>query len=87
MKLLAKQPRGWVGMIVLLCLSLLALSACNDYSTPRYDPFGPDRDCGDFRNWKEAQAFYEAAGGPHRDRHDLDRDRDGIACEALSGAP
>lgn len=52
------------------------------YSGP-YDPFGPDRDCGDFSTWSEAQAFYEAAGGPGSDRHDLDRDRDGIACESL----
>lgn len=40
-----------------------------------------DRDCGDFSNWKEAQAFFENAGpgDPHR----LDGDGDGIACEAL----
>ena len=24
----------------------------------RYDPFGPDRNCGDFDTWEEAQAFY-----------------------------
>jgi len=52
------------------------------YTGP-YDPSGPDRDCGDFSNWSDAQAFYEAAGGPASDRHDLDRDRDGIACETL----
>ena len=41
----------------------------------------PDRDCGDFRTWQEAQSFFEAAGpgDPHR----LDGDRDGIACESL----
>jgi micrococcal nuclease len=49
----------------------------------RYDPFGPDRDCGDFARRSEAQAFFEAAGGPGSDRHRLDRDRDGIACESL----
>lgn len=54
-------------------------------STPalRYDPFGPDRDCSDFATWEEAQAFYLAAGGPERDPHRLDSDRDGIACESL----
>ena len=52
------------------------------YTGP-YDPSGPDRDCGDFSNWSDAQSFYEAAGGPASDRHDLDRDRDGIACETL----
>ena len=53
----------------------------------RYDPFGPDRNCGDFDTWAEAQDFYEAAGGPETDRHRLDRDRDGIACASLPGAP
>ena len=52
-----------------------------------YDPFGPDRDCGDFSTWLDAQAFYEAAGGPPTDRHRLDGDRDGVACESLPGAP
>ncbi len=48
-----------------------------------YDPNGPDRDCGDFSTHAEAQAFFEAAGGPDRDPHKLDGDRDGIACESL----
>jgi hypothetical protein len=52
-----------------------------------YDPFGPDRNCGDFDSWQEAQDFYESAGGPSNDRHRLDGDRDGIACESLPGAP
>lgn len=42
-----------------------------------------DRDCSDFSTWREAQDFYEGAGGPARDPHRLDRDRDGIACEGL----
>ena len=49
----------------------------------RYDVDGPDRDCGDFDTWDEAQAFYIAAGGPDIDRHRLDGDDDGIACNAL----
>jgi micrococcal nuclease len=49
----------------------------------QYDPFGPDRDCGDFRTHADAQAFFVAAGGPRSDRHRLDADHDGIACEAL----
>lgn len=47
-----------------------------------YDPFGPDRDCGDFASQSEAQAFYEAAGGPAADPHRLDGEGDGLACEA-----
>ena len=48
-----------------------------------YDPKGPDRDCSDFKTQAEAQAFYEAAGGPDRDPHRLDPDKDGVACESL----
>jgi micrococcal nuclease len=51
--------------------------------TGRNDPFGTDRDCGDFRTHAEAQAFFIAAGGPGSDRHRLDADRDGIACQTL----
>jgi hypothetical protein len=39
-----------------------------------------DRDCDDFPTQIEAQAFYEAAGGPGLDLHRLDVDGDGIAC-------
>ena len=49
----------------------------------RYDPHGPDRDCGDFQTHAQAQAFYEAAGGPAQDPHRLDADGDGIACASL----
>jgi micrococcal nuclease len=49
----------------------------------RFDPSGPDRDCGNFSTHAEAQAFFIAAGGPGSDRHRLDSDHDGIACEAL----
>ena len=42
-----------------------------------------DKDCGDFRTQHEAQAFFEANGGPNRDPHNLDRDKDSHACESL----
>lgn len=42
-----------------------------------------DRDCSDFRNQRRAQFFFLRHGGPRRDRHRLDSDRDGIACEGL----
>ena len=48
-----------------------------------FDPQGSDGDCEDFEVWREAQDFYEASGGPGEDRHRLDSDRDGIACEGL----
>jgi hypothetical protein len=42
-----------------------------------------DRDCSDFKNRKQAQKFFKKAGGPDRDRHRLDADGDGKACENL----
>jgi micrococcal nuclease len=44
---------------------------------------GGDRDCSDFSSHREAQAFFEAEGGPGRDPHRLDGDGDGLACESL----
>jgi hypothetical protein len=57
-----------------------AQSAPSRSATPRSQISG-DRNCADFRNWSEAQAFFENAdrGDPHR----LDADNDGIACESL----
>jgi hypothetical protein len=48
-----------------------------------YDPNGEDRNCGDFKTQAEAQAFFEAAGGPESDPHRLDADGNGFACESL----
>ncbi|HKP52687.1 MAG TPA: excalibur calcium-binding domain-containing protein [Chloroflexia bacterium] len=48
-----------------------------------YDPFGEDRDCSDFATHEQAQCFFLAAGGPATDRHRLDGDGDGEACEDL----
>ena len=48
-----------------------------------HDPHGPDLDCGDFSTHREAQACFIAAGGPDRDPHRLDGDRNGLACERL----
>lgn len=66
---------------MVLAVAVLAFTvACGSGG---YDPDGPDRDCGDFDTQKDAQEFYEAAGGPETDRHRLDSDRDGVACESL----
>ena len=53
----------------------------------RYDPFGPDRDCGEFDSYQEALAFFLAAGGPDSDPHRLDSNGDGQPCETLPGGP
>ncbi len=42
-----------------------------------------DHDCADFATQREAQEFFEAAGGPEVDPHGLDGDGDGRACESL----
>lgn len=55
--------------------------------TASHDPQGRDRNCGAFRTWDKARAFFEAAGGPEYDPHNLDGDNDGVPCEALRGAP
>lgn len=39
--------------------------------------------CGDFSTHAQAQAVYEACGGVSNDIHQLDRDKDGLACESL----
>lgn len=51
-------------------------------SSLTYDPSGPDRACVGFATQAEAQAFYEAAGGPEQDPHRLDGEGDGIVCES-----
>lgn len=65
--------------------TLSATIQVTDWQTAglRYDPSGQDRDCGNFSTHKEAQAFFEAAGGVDYDPHRLDGDNDGIACESL----
>ena len=42
-----------------------------------------DCNCGDFATQAEAQAFFEAVGGPAQDPHRLDGDGNGLACESL----
>ena len=89
-----ENDKWFVGIIVALVLIVVVLTMSGwslgggDGRTgprtgPRYDPLGPDRDCSDFATRPEAMIFYEAAGGPEMDPHRLDRDRDGIPCEAL----
>lgn len=79
-----QNPWGWaIGVAIGAVILWLVWSSIRDPGTGGYDPFGPDRDCSDFSSQRQAQNFYKAAGGPASDRHRLDADRDGIACEAL----
>ncbi len=46
-----------------------------------------DADCGDFKTWSQANAFFVSNGGPKSDPHRLDGDSNGLPCESLPGAP
>ena len=53
----------------------------------RYDPFGPDRDCGDFDTYEEALAFFLAAGGPGQRPPQAGRKRRWHALRVSAGRP
>lgn len=61
----------------------VALSTAVGFSFAAAPATAGDKDCSDFRTWRQAQNFYKKHGGPRRDPHRLDADRDGIACEDL----
>ncbi|MEM7737037.1 MAG: ankyrin repeat domain-containing protein [Deinococcota bacterium] len=63
--------------------SLLPETARPVHGSVRYNPFYPLRTCADFDTQPEAQALFEAAGGTFSDRHGLDPDRNGIACDVF----
>jgi Excalibur calcium-binding domain len=63
--------------------SLVAITAAFALSFSAAPALAGDKDCSDFSSWKQAQRFYKNHGGPQRDPHRLDGDRDGIACESL----
>jgi micrococcal nuclease len=44
---------------------------------------GGDLDCADFASQQDAQAFFEAMGGPKKDPDNLDENGDGVVCRSL----
>lgn len=60
-----------------------ALMAAAETDARKHKKNKRDRNCSDFSNQKKAQKFFEKRGGPRKDRHGLDADGDGIACEEL----
>lgn len=64
-------------------LTLAALTAALAVAFAAPPASAGDKDCADFNTWRQAQNFYKKHGGPKRDPHRLDADRDGIACEDL----
>lgn len=74
----------------ILAATLLVLGATAiPASAQQRAPSGDDGsyNCPDFDTQQEAQEFFESVGGPEEDPNDLDRDGNGIACEALPGGP
>ena len=63
--------------------TLAATVAVVALAFPSIPAAAADKDCSDFKTWRQAQKFYKRHGGPQRDPHRLDADRDGIACEDL----
>ncbi|MEP1588067.1 MAG: excalibur calcium-binding domain-containing protein [Tateyamaria sp.] len=59
---------------IVAALFCLSLSMANS-------AYALDRDCEDFRTWESAQQSYKLSGASDPDN--LDRDRDGVACEVL----
>jgi hypothetical protein len=71
------------GAIVLAGIGGLVLLNDDGSKAKSYYREYTDKNCEDFSSQREAQAFFEGQGGPVNDRHNLDRDRDGIACESI----
>ncbi len=70
--------RLFVGCVIVLIVAVAAIG---------YSPEAGSRpvalSCDDFISQEQAQEFFHSAGGPWHDRHGLDQDRNGIACEHL----
>jgi hypothetical protein len=86
----ASRRRLLAGLASLTSLLLVTLTGAPEAAARRKKKRkkkkkggGRDYDCSDFATQKEAQQFYEKHGGPKKDPHRLDADRDGIACENL----
>ena len=62
-------------------LAVLAATAALALATAPIAGARADKDCADFPTQAAAQKFYVKHGGPKKDPHRLDADRDGIACE------
>ncbi len=78
-----KKYLVWIILVIsVLLIGIWWLTPYNN-SSPNKFLVDNDRNCPDFSTQKEAQAFFESNGGPARDPHKLDRDKDGVVCETL----
>lgn len=81
-------PDGRARCVATSLLAVSLVVGCVDAANPTPQEATPparygDQDCRDFSTCREVRAFYEAEGGPARDPHRLDADRDGTPCEVL----
>lgn len=72
-----KKLIGGMAVAVLIVVGVAAPAAAQS----------GDRNCSDFTYHEDAQTFFLSEGGPSDDRHGLDADGDGIACEGLPSEP
>ena len=68
--------------LIMAALLLRACAGCRQdmHDQPNYTAY---KASDFFPDWRSAQTFFEANGGPASDPHGLDADHDGIACETL----
>lgn len=68
-------------ILVLFLTSLIAV-----FLLIPFIAFAKERKCSDFRNWHEAQTYFEEKGGSSKNNIDhLDQNKDGIVCDKLNG--
>jgi len=70
-----------------LAIGLWDPRTCNGGKVDEYSSIDTgsfvDKDCKDFQTQTEAQEFFIAQGGPKKDPHRLDQDKDGTVCASL----
>ena len=73
-----------ITVVMAAALLLVGMLSVSAFAQQR-GPSGDDGtyNCGDFDTQQDAQAFFEAQGGPASDPHGLDGDSDGVACQNL----
>ena len=77
----------WVFAVVVGIILFIVFnssdSSNNNYDLDSYICDYDAYNCSDFTTQKEAQKVYRKCLKSFGDVHDLDRDKDGVACEAL----
>lgn len=68
-----------VATIIMSTIIITGCSSGGDKNICSYNTY----DCPDFPTHAKAQKLYESCGGVNNDVHELDRDKDGSACETL----